>query len=87
MAIDNDEKRKSAAGALLPLFLPGVTTTEGPDDEWRQQVGYSYSGILADPPAPFLLRHNNPAFHHHSTAFEHNDEALDHNDPTLDHLE
>jgi len=47
MAIDTAERRRSAAGvAFLPL-TPGVTPNAAKDQEWRQQAGWSYSGILA----------------------------------------
>lgn len=46
MAIDTVEKRRSAAG--VPFFLGlGVTPNASKDQEWRQQAGWSYSGILA----------------------------------------
>lgn len=45
MAIDTDEKRKAVAG--IPFGL-GVTPNASKDVEWRQQVGYSYSGIAPD---------------------------------------
>lgn len=47
MAIDTAEKRRSVAG--IPFFPlgPGVTPNASPDQEWRQQVGWGYSGILA----------------------------------------
>lgn len=50
MPIDTAEKRKSAAGVpYLPLG-PGVTPNASADQEWRQQSGWSYSGILAGAP-------------------------------------
>lgn len=47
MAIDSAEKRRSAAG-VLGYFTggPGVTPNASPDQEWRQQAGYGYSGVL-----------------------------------------
>lgn len=51
MAIDNAEKRKSVAGINM-LAGPSVTPNSGTDQEWRQQAGFGYSGILADNPAP-----------------------------------
>lgn len=42
--IDTAEKRKSVA-ALLVIFGPGVTSNAAKDAEWRQQAGWSYSGI------------------------------------------
>jgi len=47
MAIDNAEKRKSVAAISQPYYTPSVTTNSGTDQEWRQQVAQSYSGILA----------------------------------------
>ena len=51
MAIDTAMKRKSVAG-LLGYFTggPGVTNDATPGIEWRQQVGYGYSGIAAGAP-------------------------------------
>lgn len=51
--IDNAEKRRSAAGVpFLPLGV-GVTPNVAKDEEWREQVGWSYSGIATPiPPAP-----------------------------------
>lgn len=46
MAIDTAEKRKSLVG-LQYWSGPGVTPNASPDQEWRQEAGYSYSGILA----------------------------------------
>lgn len=46
MAIDDREKRTSISGIMIPL-IAGVTPTAGKDQEWRQQVGWSYSGITA----------------------------------------
>jgi hypothetical protein len=51
MAIDNREKRQSTVG-INRVGGPSVTPTLGKDQEWRQEVGYGYSGILADDPAP-----------------------------------
>ena len=45
MAIDTAEKRKSVAGIGLPCYGPGVSVNVSHDLEWRQQVGYGYSGI------------------------------------------
>ena len=48
MAIDSAEKRKSVAGVGQGYWIgPGVTPNSGQDQEWRQQVGYGYSGIAA----------------------------------------
>jgi len=49
MAIDDAEKRRSAAHVGRPS-VPGVTPNAAKDQEWRQQAGRSYSGILADSP-------------------------------------
>ena len=45
MAIDNAEKRKSVSG--IAFLIPGVTSNASKDQEWRQESGWSYSGILA----------------------------------------
>lgn len=47
MAIDTAEKRRSVAGIGFFLVGPGVTPNATKDQEWRQQAGWSYSGILA----------------------------------------
>lgn len=44
MAIDSAEKRLSISGIPVPL-IPGVTPNSGQDGEWRQESGWSYSGI------------------------------------------
>lgn len=45
MAIDSAEKRRAISGIpFFPLGL-GVTPNLAKDAEWRQQVGWSYSGI------------------------------------------
>lgn len=49
MAIDTAEKRKSISG--IPYIAPGVTPNSSQDQEWRQQAGWSYSGILAATPS------------------------------------
>lgn len=47
MAIDTAAKRRSVASvAFLPLG-EGVTPDATPGVEWRQQVGWGYSGIAA----------------------------------------
>ena len=51
MAIDTAEKRKSISG--INYFNPGVTPNSGQDAEWRQQVGYSYSGIAIGEAIPY----------------------------------
>lgn len=45
MAIDSAEKRRSIAG--LPHLIPGITPNASKDQEWRQESGWGYSGILA----------------------------------------
>lgn len=47
MPIDTAEERKSIVGIHLYFSGPGVTNNASPDQEWRQEAGYSYSGILA----------------------------------------
>ncbi len=44
MAIDTAEKRRCVAG--IPLGT-GVTPNAVKDQEWRQEVGWGYCGILA----------------------------------------
>ncbi len=46
MAIDNREKRQSAATAGMVFMPPSVTPNSSKDKEWRQQVGWGYSGIV-----------------------------------------
>lgn len=46
MAIDTAEKRKSLSGIQRSL-IPGVTPTAAKDQEWRQESGWGYPGILA----------------------------------------
>lgn len=50
MAIDTREKRASVVG-INRLAGPSVTVNASKDQEWRQEVGYSYSGIAAASPA------------------------------------
>lgn len=52
MAIDNAEKRRSAAGVAFWVVGPGVTPNAAKDVEWRQQSAWSYSGISPNPPVP-----------------------------------
>ena len=69
MAIDTDEKRKSISGIGYTGLMPGVTPNSGQDQEWRQQSGYSYSGILAGGAAPAVQRQT--AFRRHrATRFD-----------------
>ncbi len=49
MAIDTAEKRKSISGIHMNI-CPGVTPNSGKDAEWRQESGFSYSGIAAAAP-------------------------------------
>lgn len=49
MAIDTAEKRKSISGIHMNI-CPGVTPNSGKDAEWRQEAGFSYSGIAASGP-------------------------------------
>lgn len=46
MAIDSREKRQSISGVHL-YIIPGITPTAGKDQEWRQESGFGYPGILA----------------------------------------
>ena len=45
MSIDTAEKRASVAW-LLPTGPPTVTPNSAQDQEWRQEAGWGYSGIL-----------------------------------------
>ncbi len=45
MAIDSATKRKSISGIMLGI--PGVTPDASEGQAWRQSVGWSYTGILA----------------------------------------
>lgn len=47
MAIDTAERRRSVSGVPFSVLGPGVTPSAAKDGEWRQQVAWSYSGILA----------------------------------------
>ncbi len=57
MAIDNREKRQSAATAGAPFNPPAVTSNSGKDQEWRQQVCWGYSGILVGGIGADIRRH------------------------------
>lgn len=46
MAINTAEKRKSISG-INKINGPGVTPNVSQDQEWRQESGFGYSGILA----------------------------------------
>ena len=56
MAIDTREKRASVVG-INRLAGPSVTPNSGKDQEWRQEVGYSYSGIAATADTSFIPKH------------------------------
>lgn len=45
MAIDSAEKRRSLSGIQVTL-MPGVTPNASKDQEWRQEAGWFYSGIV-----------------------------------------
>ena len=45
MAIDTRERRQAVAS--LTYLGPNVTPNATPDQEWRQEVGWGYPGILA----------------------------------------
>jgi hypothetical protein len=47
MALDTREKRQSIAYPLS-FFPCGTTPNASKDQEWRQESGWGYSGILAD---------------------------------------
>lgn len=55
MAIDSAEKRRSVAGVGVPGIVLGVTPNASKDGEWRQQVGWGYSGIVPGNPATLLV--------------------------------
>ena len=46
MSIDTAEKRRSAFQTFHPRGFPTVTPNLNKDQEWRQEVFWSYSGIL-----------------------------------------
>lgn len=50
MAIDSAEKRRAISGIHSPAAGPGVTPNASKDQEWRQEAGYGYPGILAGSP-------------------------------------
>lgn len=47
MAIDTAEKRRNVASIGVIPILPEVTPNATQDQEWRQQAGWGYGGILA----------------------------------------
>lgn len=52
MAIDTAAKRKAISGIYTGLVAVGVTPNAAPDEAWRQQAGWGYSGIAVNPPPP-----------------------------------
>lgn len=56
MAVDSAEKRRSVAGIQWTL-IPSVTNSATQDQEWRQEAGWSYSGILAGGAAAVVSGH------------------------------
>ena len=61
MAIDTAEKRRSVAGIAGFPMGPAVTPNASPDQEWRQEVAWSYSGILADLPPVVVVSDTFPS--------------------------
>ena len=55
--LDSAEKRKAASGIHLYASGPGVTNNATHDQEWRQEAGYGYAGILAEPPGGAVPHH------------------------------
>ena len=49
--LDTQEKRRSAVAMTTYAFGPDVTPNATHDQEWRQEAGYGYPGILAAAPA------------------------------------
>lgn len=45
MAIDTTEKRRAVSGIGGVPLIPGVTPNASKDVGWRQQAGWSYSGV------------------------------------------
>lgn len=50
MAIDTAEKRRSVSALGQTFMVPGVTPFALQDQEWRQEAGWNYSGILVNQP-------------------------------------
>ncbi len=50
MAIDTPAKRRSISGVAGVPLIPGITPDASKPVAWRQQVGWSYSGIAPSPP-------------------------------------
>lgn len=42
----NSRERRSSVVSLYPGAPPSVTPIATPDQEWRQEAGWAYSGIL-----------------------------------------
>lgn len=55
MSIDTAEKRKSISGVPFLPLSPGVTPNASMDAEWRQQAGWSYSGIIVIATEPPII--------------------------------
>jgi len=70
MAIDSREKRQSIVAISLYSMGPSVTANAGQDQEWRQEAGYSYSGILAGgvPAPPVVTNQVLISYGHHVAA-------------------
>ncbi len=49
--IDTAKKRRSVSGIGAHPHVPGVTPNAARDETWRQESGWSYSGIAPPPPA------------------------------------
>lgn len=56
MAIDSREKRQSVVAISFYPMGPSVTPNASKDQEWRQEAGYSYSGIAAGAPQEVFRR-------------------------------
>lgn len=50
MSVDSREKRFAMMGFGVVVFPEGVTPNAGKDAQWRSQMLWGYSGILAEPP-------------------------------------
>lgn len=48
MAIDTREKRQAASVVSSYWMAPSPTPIAAKDQEWRQEAGWGYPGILAD---------------------------------------
>lgn len=58
MAIDTREKRQAVVGLGHYFSGPSVTPNASPDQEWRQEAGWGYPGILADSPPVVVVTDN-----------------------------